>query len=84
VVAVRFDGEGLTAPDTGDGAGYQPYDVPDGETTEQPTTTVELPQIPAHEPAHVVAEPVPTARWHGLLLVAAVVALIALILTVVL
>jgi PPM family protein phosphatase len=87
VVAVRFDGEGLPAADSGDGAGYHPYHVPDGETAEEPTTTVELPQVPAaHEPAHVVAEPMPTARWHAhaLLLAAAVVALIALILTVVL
>jgi serine/threonine protein phosphatase PrpC len=85
VVAVRFDGEGLAAADSGDGAGYQSYHVPDGETSEEPTTTVELPHVsPAHEPAHVVAEPMPTARWHGLLLAAAVVALIALILTVVL
>lgn len=85
VVAVRFDGEGLSAADSGDGAGYQSYHVPDGETAEEPTTTVELPHLnsPA-PPTPVVAESLPAARWHGLLLAAAVVALIVLILTVVL
>jgi protein phosphatase len=83
VVAVRFDGEGLLAPDSGDGAGYQSYDVPDAEPSE-PTTTVELPQIPVHPPAHVVAEPLPPTRWHTLLVAAALVALIVLILSVVL
>ena len=29
VVAVRFDGDGLPAPDSGDGAGYHVYHVPD-------------------------------------------------------
>ena len=84
VVAVRFDGDGLAAAASGDGAGYQPYHVPEDETADEPTTTVELHRIPNPEPAPVVAEPVPTARWHGLLLAAAVVALIALILTVIL
>jgi protein phosphatase len=85
VVAVRFDGEGLVAADSGDGAGYQSYHVPEGETSEEPTTTVEMPHLnsPA-PPAPVVAEPLPAVRWHALLLAAAVVALIALILTVVL
>jgi protein phosphatase len=85
VVAVRFDGEGLATADSGDGAGYQSYDVPDGETSEGPTTTVEMPPLnsPA-PPTPVVAESLPAARWHALLLAAAVVALIALVLTVVL
>jgi PPM family protein phosphatase len=83
VVSAQFDGEGLPAPDSGDGAGYQSYQLPDGESAE-PTTTVELPQIPAHPPAQVVAEPLPPARWHTLLVAAAVVALIALILSVIL
>ena len=85
VVAVRFDGEGLSAADSGDGAGYQSYHVPDGETAEEPTTTVELPHLDSPAPpTPVVAESLPAARWHGLLLAAAVVALIVLILTVVL
>ena len=84
VVAVRFDGDGLVTAEAGDGAGYQPYHVPEDETADEPTTTVELHRIPAPDPAPVVAEPMPTARWHGLLLAAAVVALIALILTVIL
>ena len=85
VVAVQFDGEGLPAADSGDGAGYHVYHVSDAESTEtEPTTTVELPQVPAPPPAEVVAQPLPTPRWHGLLVAAAVVALIALVLTVVL
>jgi protein phosphatase len=85
VVAVQFDGEGLPAADSGHGAGYHVYHVSDAEATEtEPTTTVELPQVPAPPPAEAVAEPLPTARWHGLLVAAAVVALIVLILTVVL
>jgi protein phosphatase len=85
VVAARFDGEGLAAADSADGAGYHSFNVPDGETSEEPTTTVDMPHLnsPA-PPTPVVAESLPTARWHALLLIAAVVALIALILTVVL
>ena len=87
VVAVRFDGDGLPVPDSGDGAGYHSYNVPfSGDTTEEPTTTVEMPPMPADPPAPVVAQPLPNSRWHPhtLLVAAAVVALIALILTVVL
>jgi protein phosphatase len=86
VVAVRFDGEGLPAADSGDGAGYQVYHVPDAEATDpEPSTTVEhAPPRPSPPAAHVVAAPLPAARWHLLLVAAAVVALIVLILTVVL
>jgi len=87
VVAVRFDGDGLPVPDSGDGAGYHSYHVPFGsDTTEEPTTTVEMQPKPAEPPAAVVAQPLPTPRWHphALLVAAAAVALIALILTLVL
>ena len=87
VVAVRFDGDGLPVPDSGDGAGYHSYHVPFGsDTTEEPTTTVEMQPQPAEPPAAVVAQPLPTPRWHphALLVAAAAVALIALILTLVL
>jgi PPM family protein phosphatase len=84
VVAVRFDGDGLPAADDADGAGYHSYHVPFGETTEEPTAVTEAPRIPDPPPAHAVAEPMPPARWHTLLVGAALVALIALILTVLL
>jgi protein phosphatase len=85
VVAVRFDGDGLPAPESSDGAGYHVYHVPDESADSEPSTTMELPpQIPPHPPAPVVAEPLPTARWHTLLVAAAVIALIVLILTVLL
>jgi PPM family protein phosphatase len=89
VVAVRFEGEGLTAADSGDGAGYQVYHVSDPESTDtvEPTTTMEatLPSPPPPPPpAPVVVESLHGARWNGLLVAAAVIALIVLILTVVL
>jgi len=84
VVAVRFDGDGLPAPESSDGAGYHVYNVPDEPADTEPTTTVELPQISSDPPAPVVAEPLPTARWHMLLVAAAVIALIVLALTVLL
>ena len=86
VVAARFDGEGLPPADDGDGAGYHSYHVPDGETSEEPTTTVVLHhhQVTDPPPAEVATEPIQTARWHGLLVAAALIALVALILTVLL
>jgi protein phosphatase len=86
VVAVRFEGEGLPAPDGGDGAGYQVYHVSDPDSTDtiEPTTTVEatLPPSPPPPAAQVVAESLHGTRWNGLLVAAAVIALILLILTV--
>ena len=72
--------------DDGDGAGYHSYHVPDGETSEEPTTTVVLHhhQVTDPPPAEVATEPIQTARWHGLLVAAALIALVALILTVLL
>jgi PPM family protein phosphatase len=82
VVAARFDGDGLPAADGGDGAGYQVYHVQDPESTEtEPTTTVEQPPPPPPPPSPVVAESLHGARWNGLLVAAAVIALIVLILT---
>jgi PPM family protein phosphatase len=82
VVAARFDGDGLPAADGGDGAGYQVYHVQDPEPTEtEPTTTVEQPLPPPPPPSPVVAESLHGARWNGLLVAAAVIALIVLILT---
>jgi PPM family protein phosphatase len=82
VVAARFDGDGLPAADGGDGAGYQVYHVQDPEATEtEPTTTVEQPLPPPPPPSPVVAESLHGARWNGLLVAAAVIALIVLILT---
>jgi protein phosphatase len=85
VVAVRFDGEGLPGADATDEAGYQVYHVPDPDTTDaEPAAPAEVPPPPPSPPAAVVAESLPAARWNGLLVAAAVIALIALILTVVL
>ena len=81
VVAARFDGQGLPAADAGDGAGYQVYHVPDQETTEP---VAPLP-APAPEPAAEAAlPPKPASRPRGLLVLAALVVLIALILAAVL
>ncbi len=81
VVTARFDGEGLPAADSGDGAGYQVYHVPDQETTE---SMAPLPP-PAPEPAaEAIPPPEPASRPRGLLVLAALVVLIALILTAVL
>ncbi len=86
VVAVQFEGEGLPAADAADGAGYHVYHLPDPESTDpEPTTLPEAPPPPGPAPqANVVAEPMPGARWNGLLVAAALIALIALVLTVVL
>ena len=85
VVAARFEGEGLPAADSGDGAGYQVYHVPDAEPTDpEPATAIETTQPLPPAAATVAAEPLPTARWNGLLIAAALVALIVLVLTVLL
>jgi protein phosphatase len=87
VVAARFDGDGLPEPDSGDGAGYHSYHTPfSRDTTEEPTTTMELHPAPVEPPAAAAAQAMPMPRRHGhaLLVAAAVVALILLILTVVL
>jgi protein phosphatase len=85
VVAVRFDGEGLPAADSGDGAGYEVYNLPDPEATDpEPLPPPEPPVPPAPPPSDTVVEPLPAARWSGLLVAAALVALLALILSAIL
>jgi hypothetical protein len=85
VVAVRFEGEGLPAPDSADGAGYQVYHIPEPDTIEpEPLVAAAEPDPPLPPPSDVVAEALPAARWNGLLVAAAVVVLIVLILTAVL
>jgi protein phosphatase len=80
VVAARFEGDGLPEVDSGDGAGYQVYQVPDQEITE-PASVLE-PAPPAPPPPVVAIDaPRPPSRPSGLLLVAALVVLIAAILT---
>ena len=79
VVAARFDGEGLPESDSGDGAGYRVYDVPDQDTTE-PGAPPPAPPVASFSPSHEY----PAAGSHrpsGLLIAAALVALIALILS---
>jgi protein phosphatase len=80
VVAARFDGDGLPEPDSADGAGYQVYNVPEEEITE-PVPVREHPAPAALPPATAFSPPEPASRASDLLIVAALVALIALILT---
>jgi len=84
VVVARFDGEGLLEPDSADGAGYQVYDVPDDEDTTVPAPVRER-STPTQIPPVMSAAPTGSAgRVNDLLILAALVALVALILTVVL
>jgi PPM family protein phosphatase len=80
VVAVRFDGEGLPESDSGKGAGYNVYHVPDQDTTE-PTFPPPPPPPAASFSAPPERPPVSVHRPTGLLIAAALVALIALILS---
>jgi protein phosphatase len=80
VVAARFHGEGLPEPDVADGAGYQVYNVPDEELTESPP--VDQPAPPSQPSAPAAAEsPGSASRPKDLLIVAALITVIALILT---
>ncbi len=79
VVAARFEGDGLEEPGEAEGVGYQVYQLPEGPAVEEPPP----PDIPAAAP---VVQPDPPAaaqsQSHGLgLVVAALVALLALILS---
>ena len=85
VVAAKFEGEGLSAVDGADGAGYQVYHIPDAEHTDpEPPPFTEPPPPPPSSSADAVAAPLPGSRRNGLLLAAALIALIALVLAVVL
>jgi protein phosphatase len=79
VVAARFEGDGLPEPDSGDGVGYEVYHVPDEEISEPPPVQERAPAPPPPAAASFSSEP--ASRPSGLLIVAALVALIALILT---
>jgi protein phosphatase len=80
VVAARFEGDGLPGPDSADGAGYEVYNVPEEELSEPPPVQEKSPSVtlPPIAPS-IQAEP--ASRASDLLIVAALVALIALILT---
>jgi protein phosphatase len=83
VVAARFDGDGLPEPNAGDAAGYSVYHVPEQEATEPSLTP---PPSPASPPAPSVSMPPPAPpaqvrRPSGLLIAAALIALLALILS---
>jgi hypothetical protein len=80
VVAARFDGDGLPEPDSADGAGYQVYDVPDEDISE-PASAPEVSPATLPAPTAASSPPGPVSRPSDLLIVAALVALIALILT---
>ena len=80
VVAARFEGDGLPAPDSADDVGYEVYDVPEGEIS-QPPPTRELAPPASLTPAAASIQPGRSSRPSDLLIVAALVALIALILT---
>ncbi len=81
VVAASFDGDGLPEPDSADGAGYQVYHVPDEEIIEPAPAPEILPATSPQPPAAPFSPPGPASRSSDLLIVAALVALIALILT---
>jgi PPM family protein phosphatase len=83
VVAVRFDGEGLPESDSGDRAGYSVYHVPDQDTTEPAVPPPPPPPPPPAASFSAPPEPPPASvhRPSGLLIAAALVALIALILS---
>jgi protein phosphatase len=80
VVAARFEGETLPEPDSADDAGYQVYNVPEDEIADPPAATE--PPRPGPEPPSVVAGTrKPTKRTSDLMVVAALLVLVALILT---
>jgi PPM family protein phosphatase len=81
VVAARFDGEALPEPKAAEDVGYQVYHVPDGEAPAEPDTIV--PDTPPVE-APVAAALPRLGRPRGLLVMAALIAVIALLLTVLL
>ncbi len=87
VVAARFDGDGLPGSDAADGAGYEVYNLGDQDTTEPVPAP---PRPPAPRPPTVQPEVAPEPEapgqhvGNGLLILAAAIALIAVILTVLL
>jgi len=80
VVAARFEGDGLPEPDSADGAGYEVYHVPEEELSE-PRPAQEHSPPPPLPPTAASIQPGSASRASDLLIVAALLALIALILT---
>jgi protein phosphatase len=81
VVAAKFEGDALAEPNTAEDVGYQVYQLPEGEPMEEaePTTTT-------HEPVTALPAPTPAEvrRPRGLLVMAAFLAVIVLLLSVLL
>jgi len=81
VVAAKFEGEALAEPNAAEDVGYQVYNIPEGEAAEEPapaeSATEPVTALPSESPAEV--------GWpRGLLVMAALLAVIALLLTVLL
>ncbi len=81
VVAAKFEGDALPEPNAAEGVGYQVYQIPDGETAEEPVTVDRASEPVAALPA---SAPTEASRPRGLLVMAALLAVIALLLTVLL
>ncbi len=80
VVAARFDGEGLSEPASADETGYQVYHVTEDQDTTDPVTpepeTIEPVPVPIDDPPPEIKD-----SKSGYLLAAAILALLALLLT---
>ncbi|MGH7535629.1 MAG: hypothetical protein ACREMG_08585, partial [Gemmatimonadales bacterium] len=79
VVAAHFDGDGLPEPTEEEGVGYRVYQLPDSDSQE---TVPSLPPMEADE-APVADRIDPAAgRGRGLLIAAAVAALLAVLISI--
>jgi hypothetical protein len=80
VVAARFDGEGLSEPASADETGYQVYHVSEDQDTTDPVTpepeTIEPVPVPIDDPPPEIKD-----SKSGYLVAAAILALLALLLT---
>ena len=81
VVAAKFEGEALAEPNAAEGVGYQVYNIPEGEAAEEPAPAESAPEPVTALPS---ASPAEVGRPRGLLVMAALLAVIALLLTVLL
>ncbi len=86
VIAARFDGEALPEPGDAEGVGYQVYELPEAEPEAEPEPVDHsVPTDPGPEPEPAMARPNPAhttaGRPNSLLVVAALCALLALVLT---
>jgi protein phosphatase len=87
VVAARFEGEALEEPNAAEDVGYQVLDLPEGETSgEAPPAASEPRPETGTDPVPALSAPSQSAAGgaRGLLVMAAVLALVALLLTVLL